>query len=221
MSTASIVSRGARCTAPPRESRAPRGWCGGHPRVLPDPCHPPHARPRRAPPSPSSGKGSIVYVIAAYNRFTTVRIGGVTSQLIGLEWAYAGPCPPTRACGPDLRSIGRVRRGGLPRRPHRVVGHAELRPSLSQWLRLRADGPDRPPHPLGSGLRLDPHDRPLPVSRRAHLLRRLRLQLLPGRRHGLGRFVHRSRPAPGPIEPGRAVTTDPSRGLVSTSVNRF
>ena len=49
---------------------------------------------------PVSGKGSIVYVIAAYNRFTTVGIGGVTSQLIGFEWAYAGSCPQTRVCGP-------------------------------------------------------------------------------------------------------------------------
>ena len=48
---------------------------------------------------PASGRGSIVYLIAAYNRFTTVRIGGVTRQLIGFEWAYAGPCPPTRTCG--------------------------------------------------------------------------------------------------------------------------
>lgn len=54
---------------------------------------------------PSSGTGSIVYVIAAYNRFTTVRIGGVTSQLIGMEWAYAGPCPPTRACGPVSHQV--------------------------------------------------------------------------------------------------------------------
>ena len=49
---------------------------------------------------PVSGSGSIVYVLAAYNRFTTVSIEGVTRQLIGLEWAYAGPCPPTRRCGP-------------------------------------------------------------------------------------------------------------------------
>ena len=48
----------------------------------------------------ASGKGSIVYVIAGYNRFTTVRIGGVTRQLVGFEWAYAGVCPPTRTCGP-------------------------------------------------------------------------------------------------------------------------
>lgn len=49
---------------------------------------------------PATGKGSVVYVIAAYNRFTAVRIGGVARQLIGLEWAYAGPCPPGRTCGP-------------------------------------------------------------------------------------------------------------------------
>jgi hypothetical protein len=49
---------------------------------------------------PVSGKGSIVYVIAAYNRFTTVDIGGATRQLIGFEWAYIRSCPPTRVCGP-------------------------------------------------------------------------------------------------------------------------
>jgi hypothetical protein len=49
---------------------------------------------------PASGKGSIGYVIAAYNNFETVRIDGVNHQLFGLEHSYIGGCPPTRTCGP-------------------------------------------------------------------------------------------------------------------------
>jgi hypothetical protein len=49
---------------------------------------------------PAKGKGSIDYVIAAYNNFTTVKIDGTERQLFGVEHAYLGGCPPTRACGP-------------------------------------------------------------------------------------------------------------------------
>ncbi len=51
---------------------------------------------------PASGKGSIDYVIAAYNNgdFESIEIGGVTRQVFGFEWAYLGGCPPTRTCGP-------------------------------------------------------------------------------------------------------------------------
>jgi hypothetical protein len=49
---------------------------------------------------PSGGAGSIGYVIAAYNNFTTTRIDGADRQLFGFEWAYAGGCPSTRTCGP-------------------------------------------------------------------------------------------------------------------------
>jgi hypothetical protein len=49
---------------------------------------------------PARGKGSIDYVIAAYNNFTTVKIDGVDRQLFGVEHAYLGGCPPTRVCGP-------------------------------------------------------------------------------------------------------------------------
>ncbi len=49
---------------------------------------------------PARGKGSIDYVIAAYNNFTTVKIDGIDRQLFGVEHAYLGGCPATRVCGP-------------------------------------------------------------------------------------------------------------------------
>ncbi len=51
-------------------------------------------------PVPATGKRSIGYVIAAYNNFESVRIGGVQRQLFGIEHAYVGGCPPGRRCGP-------------------------------------------------------------------------------------------------------------------------
>jgi hypothetical protein len=49
---------------------------------------------------PASGPGAIGYVIAAYNDFETIRLGGAQRQLFGFEWGYAGACPATRTCGP-------------------------------------------------------------------------------------------------------------------------
>jgi hypothetical protein len=49
---------------------------------------------------PATGPRSIVYVIAAYNDFTTVTTGRSSAQLFGFEWAYAGGCPQRRICGP-------------------------------------------------------------------------------------------------------------------------
>ena len=49
---------------------------------------------------PPRGKGSIDYVIAAYNNFETIRVGGMERQFFGVEHAYLGGCPPTRRCGP-------------------------------------------------------------------------------------------------------------------------
>lgn len=51
-------------------------------------------------PIPTTGTGSIDYVIAAYNNFATVKIGGVDRQFFGIEHAYVGGCPPGRICGP-------------------------------------------------------------------------------------------------------------------------
>ncbi|HWF16230.1 MAG TPA: hypothetical protein VG244_08640 [Acidimicrobiales bacterium] len=53
---------------------------------------------------PTKGTGSIQYVIAAYNNFTSLRIAGVTRQVFGFEWGYVGSCPATSACGPQAFS---------------------------------------------------------------------------------------------------------------------
>jgi hypothetical protein len=49
---------------------------------------------------PAKGRGSIDYVIAAYNNFETVKIDGIQRQLFGVEHAYLGECPAGRTCGP-------------------------------------------------------------------------------------------------------------------------
>jgi hypothetical protein len=49
---------------------------------------------------PATGRGSIDYVIAAYNNFETVKIDGINRQLFGVEHAYLGACPAGRTCGP-------------------------------------------------------------------------------------------------------------------------
>lgn len=56
---------------------------------------------------PSSGSGSIGYVIAAYNNgeFDTVKIDGANRQIFGFEWGYLGGCPPTRKCGPTALKL--------------------------------------------------------------------------------------------------------------------
>jgi hypothetical protein len=51
-------------------------------------------------PVPVHGKGAIDYVIAAYNNFETINVGGVDRQLFGVEHAYLGGCPANRRCGP-------------------------------------------------------------------------------------------------------------------------
>ncbi|HEY2565049.1 MAG TPA: hypothetical protein VGI44_15160, partial [Acidimicrobiales bacterium] len=53
----------------------------------------------------ATGTGSIDYVIAAYNNFTTVKIDGVDRQLFGIEHAYLGGCPSTRVCGPTANGV--------------------------------------------------------------------------------------------------------------------
>jgi hypothetical protein len=56
---------------------------------------------------PTTGRGSIVYVIAAYNNgaFDGVKVDGVERQPFGFEWGYLGSCPPTRTCGPVASGI--------------------------------------------------------------------------------------------------------------------
>jgi hypothetical protein len=50
---------------------------------------------------PAAGPGSIDYVIAAYNNFETMTIGGSTRQLFGLEFSFSGGCPATQVCAPS------------------------------------------------------------------------------------------------------------------------
>ncbi|HEY1737360.1 MAG TPA: hypothetical protein VGI86_01550, partial [Acidimicrobiia bacterium] len=49
---------------------------------------------------PAKGRGSVDYVIAAYNDFTPVSTAAGPADLFGFEWGYAAACPPTRTCGP-------------------------------------------------------------------------------------------------------------------------
>jgi hypothetical protein len=49
---------------------------------------------------PASGSGSVGYVIAAYNNFTTIGTTDGAWQVFGFEWGYRGSCPETRTCGP-------------------------------------------------------------------------------------------------------------------------
>ncbi len=56
---------------------------------------------------PVTGRGSIVYVIAAYNNgdFETMKVGGVGRQVFGFEWGYQGVCPATQKCGPIASGV--------------------------------------------------------------------------------------------------------------------
>jgi hypothetical protein len=54
---------------------------------------------------PTAGSGSIAYVIAAYNHFATIKVGGDERQAFGFEWGYQGACPPTRTCGPTAFGV--------------------------------------------------------------------------------------------------------------------
>ncbi len=88
---------------------------------------------------PATGTGSIDYVIAAYNNFETVKLGGVDRQLFGIEHAYLGGCPPTRTCGPtafgaatfDARACFAIRTddGAAIRYTLRCLGGRQLTPS--------------------------------------------------------------------------------------------
>lgn len=56
---------------------------------------------------PATGRGSIVYVIAAYNNgdFQSIDSDGVDRQVFGFEWGYQGACPATQKCGPIASGI--------------------------------------------------------------------------------------------------------------------
>jgi hypothetical protein len=56
---------------------------------------------------PATGRGSIAYVIAAYNNgdFQTMTVGGADRQVFGFEWGYQGVCPATQRCGPIASGV--------------------------------------------------------------------------------------------------------------------
>jgi hypothetical protein len=88
---------------------------------------------------PATGKGSIDYVIAAYNDFQTLRVDGSDRQVFGFEWAYAGGCPSTRTCGPtafggatfDAAACFAIRTddGGAPSYVPRCLGGRDFAPT--------------------------------------------------------------------------------------------
>ena len=111
---------------------------------------------------PAKGKGSIDYVIAAYNNFTTVKIDGTDRQLFGVEHAYLGGCPPTRVCGPTAYGGSNLRRRRLFRHPYRREDSLVL-PALPERAGLRTFGRGGQADPIGPGVRLHPHHHALTV----------------------------------------------------------
>ena len=176
------------------EPRFGRRRVGADARVPTHPRHPSDAGPTGGTLIPATGRGSIAYVIAAYNNgdFQTVKIGGLDRQVFGFEWGYQGVCPATQKCGPIASGVVhfnasacfavRTDQGQSPTYTLRCLSGPTLRPSATV---SKTD-------PFGTGLRVHPEHRAVTVQRRADLLRRLRLQLLPRRRHGVGGNV----PAP-------------------------
>jgi hypothetical protein len=92
---------------------------------------------------PASGTGAIDYVIAAYNNFAKITIGGVERQLFGVEWNYAGACPASRTCTPshyDAAACFAVRtdRGASPSYALRCLSGRQFRPSGTSGPPVRA-----------------------------------------------------------------------------------
>ena len=56
---------------------------------------------------PATGRGSVAYVIAAYNNgdFQTMRIDGLDREVFGFEWGYQGVCPIMQKCGPVASGV--------------------------------------------------------------------------------------------------------------------
>jgi hypothetical protein len=99
-------------------------------------------------PIPATGKGSIDYVISAYNNFATVKIGGLNRQLFGIEHAYVGGCPPRLICGPtafgaatfDAAACFAIRtdRGSSPSYALRCLSGPDFRLSVQPGKPIRA-----------------------------------------------------------------------------------
>ena len=135
-------------------------------------CRPPpsvRCWPARVRCVPASGRGSINYVIAAYNNFETMNIDGSSRQLFGLEFSFSGGCPATQICAPsgfDASACFAVRTdsGGSPRFMLRCLSGPQFKPSKRQ------------PSPVRSGQAFvsDPHHQILAVRQRQDLLRGIR-----------------------------------------------
>jgi hypothetical protein len=92
---------------------------------------------------PAVGAGAVHYVIAAYNNFATMKLGGATRQLFGFEWSYAGVCPPTRICQPgksfDGAACFAIRADGRssPAYDLRCLGGGQFRPTRAVTTPVR------------------------------------------------------------------------------------
>jgi hypothetical protein len=92
---------------------------------------------------PATGRGSIIYVIAAYNNgdFQTMKVGGVDRQLFGFEWGYQGVCPTTQKCGPIASGVAHFNASAC------FAVRSDQRQSLSYTLRCLS-GPTVTPSAL-------------------------------------------------------------------------
>ena len=88
------------------------------------------------------GPQSIGYVIAAYNNFETVTVGGGERQLFGIEWNYVGGCPATRTCAPssfDAAACFGVRADrAQPTYALRCLGGRAFKPAATQVSPVRS-----------------------------------------------------------------------------------
>ena len=92
---------------------------------------------------PTTGRGSIDYVIAAYNNFETASIGGLTRQLFGIEWGYDQACPAVRICAPSKFDaaacfVVRTDQGGSPTYALRCLSGPQFQPSVKQPSPVRS-----------------------------------------------------------------------------------
>ncbi len=92
---------------------------------------------------PASGRGSVDYVIAAYNDFESVTAGGASRQLFGLEWGYDQACPAARSCAPsgfDAAACFGVRtdQTGTPAYALRCLSGPQFRPARDQPSPVRS-----------------------------------------------------------------------------------
>jgi hypothetical protein len=92
---------------------------------------------------PTTGAGSIDYVIAAYNNFETMTIDGSTRQLFGLEFGFSRGCPAAQICAPsgfDASACLAVRteNGSVPSFVLRCLSGPEFKPSKKQPSPVRS-----------------------------------------------------------------------------------